>query len=281
MDKIIQYMKDNPNYTLALIITAAVLILACVLGYFVQKYNLLKFTDKWFKRKGKDNEPEKTENPPKDRQPAEPEQVSQSDDIVFEDPAVAFADLTVKEDVPTPETDTEADEPIEEDEAVLPQKKSKLSEMLEKSMQQEVAEEYEEEKKRTTSTVKPIATTEEKTEIPPISQENEDYEGKWRIMRAGNTFVAELYTDDEILLIKSQRYSAFSDAKQSIETLKKNIEGNNFTVAVNKNGEFYFKLFSPSGRLICCGEPCKTRDDCKLAIEAVKRIAFKAEVVRG
>ena len=97
----------------------------------------------------------------------------------------------------------------------------------------------------------------------------------------GVGFVAELYTDDEILLIKSQRYSAFSDAKQSIETLKKNIEGNNFTVAVNKNGEFYFKLFSPSGRLICCGEPCKTRDDCKLAIEAVKRIAFKAEVVRG
>lgn len=292
MKEMLQYLKDNPNYVIALAVTTALLILACVLGYFIKKYDWLKFTDKWFKK-------DKKAKPTQSNKTSEDEATPKSPyggEIIFEDPAVAFADKNPSKETPDSESRIEcipddvdcppcddAPTPVEEQpqEATLPQqKKSRLSEMLENSFYDEITEEYEEGKRRTT-TKQTIVIVEEKTEIPPISQEIDEYEGKWRVIRSGSTFVAGLYTEDEKLLIKSEHYSAFSDAKQSIETLKKNIEGNNFSIAVNKKGGFYFKLFSPSGRLICCGEPCKTNDECKEAIEQTKRLAFTAEIVRG
>ena len=51
MEKIIQYLKSNPDYVLALIITFVILTLACILGYFIKKYNLLAFLDKYIKGK--------------------------------------------------------------------------------------------------------------------------------------------------------------------------------------------------------------------------------------
>ena len=117
-------------------------------------------------------------------------------------------------------------------------------------------------------------------EDTPIEEE-EVFEGKWRILRDGNTYVAELHNDADELLIKSQNYSELLDARGAIDTLKKHIKGNNFSVVVNRNGKFQFKLFSTANRLICNGEPYDTRNACLEKIEEVKKIAFTAEIVRG
>ena len=158
-------------------------------------------------------------------------------------------------------------------------KKSKFSEMIHNSLQNDFSDDYEQDIKYTPP-VTPIKVAEpeilENTDVA-----NEQFEGKWRIMMVGNTYVAELHSESDKLLLKSQNYSELSDAKNAIDVLKKHIMSNNFTVVANKNGKYFFKLFSSANRFVCNGEPCETRNDCLACINEVKRIAFKAEIVRG
>ncbi|MBQ9480758.1 MAG: YegP family protein [Clostridia bacterium] len=278
MDKIKEYLSSNPQYVTALIVTAVVLLAACLLGYFIKKYDLLRFMDGWFKKKNK------------------PDEITDGDDLPEEDAGEFAGDQggaeqdTVEktERQPEPErqdfTDEVREETDGEDISDRPQNSDRFSELIKKSLESEKTSDYDEDKYFTPPRETPKKQEKEHIEIPPAEETEQppepEYEGKWRIMRSGNTYVAELHNDADVLLLRSDHYSLISGAKNAIENLKKNVKGNNFTIAV-KGGKFFFKLFSPSGRLICQGEPCATRNECKARIEEVKRLAFKAEIVRG
>jgi len=269
MDKIIEYLRANPNYVIALIVTFSVLLVACILGFLIKKFNLLRFMDNWFKKPTP--EPEQAKEDP--AEPALNDAVPETED-----------DLPAEEEsAPTEQPEYPVEPAAQEDVPEEPKRNSRFSEMIKQSLENNAADEYEQEKRLTPKTVAPVVKSAPApvAEPAPIEEEAPAHEGKWRILPVGSTYVAHLYNDADTLLLKSQNYSAIGEAKKAIEMLKKNIEGNNFSIAVDKKGQFYFKLFSPSGRLICCGEPCSSGSDCKQIIEDVKRIAFTAETVRG
>jgi len=287
MEKIILYLKSNPDYVLALIITFVVLTLACILGYFIKKYNLLAFLDKWFKKgEGSSTQPtqeEKKKNKKKqDDLPDFGFEFDSPEDLVAQERERELANATSASNAGQEQTENGEDNELsngEQSPEDIQPKKSKFSQMIHNSLQNDFSEDYEQNKKYTPPVVpaKPAEVV-----IPENTDKvEEQFEGKWRIMMVGSTYVAELHSEDDVLLLKSQNYSELGDAKNAIEILKKHITSNNFTIVANKNGKYFFKLFSSANRLVCNGEPCDTRNDCLARIDEVKRIAFKAEIVRG
>ena len=281
MEKIKEYLSVNPQYVTALIITAAILVAACVLGYFIKKYDLLKFMDGWFKKKKKHTDEDGQEA---DDEPTEAEESADTEEFTADDTddgEIYGETETTYGDKADGEPEPAREKEENEDGEARPQNSDRFSALIKQSLESEKTDAYEKDKHfvpRENAKKERVRTEkrEEETQTPA----EPDYEGKWRILRSGNTFVAQLHNDADVILLRSDHYSSVIGAKNAVENLKKNVKGNNFSIAVT-GGEFCFKLFSPSGRLICTGEPCATRAECKARIEEVKRIAFKAEVVRG
>ena len=303
MDKIRTYLADNPQYVTALIITAALLVFFCILGYVIKKFDLLRFMDGWFKKKPENNsdpndsQAEDTESNSVKPTEAEAEKtygeygaasgdeeakISSEDDRPFEfapeEGALKKEDGTMhpaSEPAPQPElTRGDGASPAPGDENPTENAADDVDIMAIYTM----------EKSRQKS-AKPLRVEEiekrSEREIQVRTGNMPQVNGQWRILRAGNTFAAKLFGSGETPLIESPHYSAYSGARKAVDNLKKNIEGNNFSIAVDRNGKYYFKLFSLSGRLISTGAPCKNRDECEKMISEIKRIAFDAEIIRG
>lgn len=273
MDKVLDYLSANPQYVTALIVTAAALIVLCVLGFFIKKYNLLRFLDKFSKKTPEAEQKNAEQTAKKDDTPPTTKTVSDEIHVVvvnneqeMQDELDGGADAYEAELDDVQYTDQEP--------AVKTEKSSRFSSMVKASMQNFAAEDYEEDKKYVQQTKSP-----QKFDTP--TKDDVHHEGTWRIMREGSTFVAYLETDDKRTLIKTENYSAMSGVKSAINSLKKTVKSNNFTIAINAEGKFYFKLFTPSNRLVCTSEAVDTREHCKEIIEQTKRLAEIAEIVRG
>ncbi len=294
MDKVTEYLNNNPQYVTALIVTAVIIAAATVLGYFIVKYNLLRFMDGWFKRGSKTPAPttdvsaETNGNLPEvaDESAYEGESSNGDDNgdstnaLQNDESSLSSADDDlIDENKKKRENDASPVENGEEVETPA-EKESEFSKKVKLSLESDAFVTYEIAKNE------PRPAAAEKQQTPPEPEqipadEPIEEEGKWRILRVGSAFVAGLYGDDDVLLVNTPQYSSVSGAKNAIENLKKNVKGNNFTVSVNRDGKYYFKLYSPSNRLICEGTPCETSSDCKKNIEDVKRVAFTAQIVRG
>ena len=61
--------------------------------------------------------------------------------------------------------------------------------------------------------------------------------------------------------------------KNGIDTIKKNIDGGNFAISVDKYGHYHFKLFNSNNRYICVSEDYSSKNKCESGIESVKRFA--------
>ena len=62
--------------------------------------------------------------------------------------------------------------------------------------------------------------------------------------------------------------------------IKKNIDGGNFAISVDKYGHYRFKLYNLSNRLICMSEDYSSKAKCESGIESVKRFAQTASVIQ-
>lgn len=112
---------------------------------------------------------------------------------------------------------------------------------------------------------------EEKTEIIK-------YAGKWIIYEEDGRYFADLKASNGELMLRTETYSSLSGIKSGIETLKKNIELENYAVNLDKNGNFVFKIFSTAKRLLCVGEGYSTREQCEKAFSSVKRFSKTAKI---
>ncbi len=112
------------------------------------------------------------------------------------------------------------------------------------------------------------------------SQNNEKptnkYTGKWLVYTENGKYAANLVASNGEVLLRSESYTALSGIKSGIETIKNNIAKNNFAISVDKNGNFFFKLYSSSTRLLCISEGYSTKAVCESAIESVKRFSQTA-----
>lgn len=128
------------------------------------------------------------------------------------------------------------------------------------------------------------ATTKNKTvkNAEPTPQPVEDkkriYSGKWKIVREADGFYAVLIASNGGTLLQTELYRSLSSVKSGIETIKKNIDGGNFAISVDKYGHYRFKLFNRTNRLICVSEDYSSKSKCESGIESVKRFA-KTETV--
>lgn len=273
MKEMMEYLRANPAYVIALAVTAAVLVAACILGFFIKKYNLLRFMDGWFKKKGA----------PTDDAPADAEAAPNSDSVPMsassDDASMSASSVGDNSpEVGSPQPDSGE---IQAATGAEQEKLSKFSQLV-RSSAAEFAEEHDEEPSTPIDTVVPASSAKE-TRADDLRTVDEDayyISGMWKIVLSGSTYSAELWDFDGVLMMRSQSYSASSDAIKAIDSLINYVSGNNFKVDV-KHGKFYFKLLSPSGRLMCRGEPCDTNEECIRRIEIVKHIASRAEIVKG
>lgn len=284
MEKIIEYVKNNTQLIVAIAITIGVVILASVLGYFIKKYNWLKFLDKHVAKlktdksgNAKKETKQKAETPlaKQEEKPLPPENTHDENE-----PADDFPDSD-QADISSFETQEENTREETEDEQKT-HSESKFSKMIRESVATGISEEYEEEK-NVHQSVTPQKQDKDADliETPATEDVKQNYEGTWRILRYGAAYCAELHNNNDELLLKSDNFTAIPDVRKAIKSLQKNIKQNNFNVCVSSGGKFFFKLFSNTGRLIYKSPDFETRQDVLNKIDETKRIAFNAEVVRG
>ncbi len=128
----------------------------------------------------------------------------------------------------------------------------------------------------TESTVIEQSSTDENA---PVKSESIKYAGKWIIYEEDGRFYAELRASNGELMLRTEYYSSLSGIKSGIETLKKNIEMENYAINLDKNGNFVFKIFSTAKRLLCVGEGYSTREQCEKAFNSVKRFSQTGKIV--
>ena len=130
------------------------------------------------------------------------------------------------------------------------------------------------------------ASKEDKKEVVKVSQTATNpqqkpkakYTGKWQIYSENGRYAANLVASNGEVLLRTESYSALSGIKSGIETIKNNIERDNFALSVDKNGNYFFKLFSSSTRLLCISEAYTTKAVCESAINSVKRFSKTAVI---
>ncbi len=122
-------------------------------------------------------------------------------------------------------------------------------------------------------------TEEPEQAAPATKEEKVKYAGKWIITEENGRFTATLHASNGELMLAGESYSSLSGCKSGIETLKKNIENDNYAINVDKNGNFVFKIFSTANRLLCVGEGYGTREQCEKAFASVKRFAKTATII--
>lgn len=124
------------------------------------------------------------------------------------------------------------------------------------------------------------AENSENSEKPEKIEKAENLQpiGKWIISEQNGKFIACLTADGETLLT-SESYGSLSGLKSGVDTLKNNLQAENYAVNVDKNGGFYFKLFSTANRLLCVSQSYPTRERCENAFFKCKRASLNAPVI--
>lgn len=122
--------------------------------------------------------------------------------------------------------------------------------------------------------------TEKPTPKPTAKPVKKQYTGKWKIVQENDGFIAILTASNGGTLLKTEKYKTVSNVKSGIETIKKNIDGGNFAISVDKYGHYRFKLYNLSNRLICMSEDYSSKAKCESGIESVKRFAQTASVIQ-
>lgn len=116
-------------------------------------------------------------------------------------------------------------------------------------------------------------------ESAKAEQPSKRYAGKWVIVTEDDgRLYAYLKASNGEKMLATEGYSSLSGIKSGIDTLKKNIQKDNYAINLDKNGNFVFKIFSGANRLLCVGEGYSTRDQCEKAFASVKRFAATAVI---
>lgn len=117
------------------------------------------------------------------------------------------------------------------------------------------------------------------TESAKAEQPSKRYAGKWVIATEDDgRLYAYLKASNGEKMLATEGYSSLSGIKSGIDTLKKNIQKDNYAINLDKNGNFVFKIFSGANRLLCVGEGYSTREQCEKAFASVKRFAATAVI---
>lgn len=115
-------------------------------------------------------------------------------------------------------------------------------------------------------------------EEPTEHGDRSEPQAVWQIEENGGTFSAKLISQSGNVLLSSDDYTSLSGVKSGVDTLKNNVASSNYAINVNRNGKFYFKVFSTANRLLCVSGEFNTRNECENAFEAARRASKNANL---
>ena len=292
MEKIINYLNSYPKYTLVLVLTFVVcFIIIALIAIFYKKSKTIKSNDL---QKNQENEQNSSNLGNVDNK-----NQSQATNFLQNNSALNEQPILDKEQTPAQKSDAiqPQSEPVSEPTSE-PTKEENSTENNPKEKGKKVEEKIEKaepnsQNKTKNSTKKAVETKQtnkttvqnseqiqEKTTTDTIEENTTTrYNGKWIIYQSEERYFADLKASNGELMLRTESYSTLSGIKSGIETLKKNIEAENFAISLDKNGNFVFKIFSTSKRLLCVGEGYSTREQCEKAFGSVKRFSKTAKII--
>ncbi len=127
--------------------------------------------------------------------------------------------------------------------------------------------------------LKSIPEAEVREELVDYEKVNELTTGKYEIYEQDGMYYIKLKANNAQVLFISQGYSSKAGAKSGLETIKKAISEERFTVAKDKQNRYQFNLYSSTNQLILTGETYPAKASCVSAINSVRKFAAKAKIV--
>jgi uncharacterized protein YegP (UPF0339 family) len=100
----------------------------------------------------------------------------------------------------------------------------------------------------------------------------------WIIYQDGSEFFAQLSNGNECFL-QTERYSSLSGIKSAIETVKNNVQAENYAIDLNNNGQFIFKVFSTAKRMLCISKEYHSLQQCESAFKQINKISKTAKII--
>lgn len=242
MQKIIEYLTNNPKYATVLYASLAVIALAIIL-IFVFRAVVEKKREN--AKKGIPNEKTATSDKTASETP-----------LLSEDKPETIGEIAIENELEKPNS-REAQTfstAFSESSSAPAQENAKSGEKSERTADENLSEE------------------------PTAHGEQNEPQAVWQIEENGGAFSAKLLSQSGKILLKSDDYTSLSGVKSGIDTLKNNVASSNYAINVNRNGKFYFKVFSTANRLLCVSGEFNTRNECENAFEAARRASKNANL---
>ena len=105
-------------------------------------------------------------------------------------------------------------------------------------------------------------------------------DGKWILTAdADGYYYGELKANNGQLILTTEKYKGVNGIKSGIDTIKKNLDKNNYEISVDKNNTANFKLFGSNAALLCIGEGYTTKENAESAINSVKNFVNSPIIV--
>lgn len=127
--------------------------------------------------------------------------------------------------------------------------------------------------------LKSIPESDIREELIEIEKVDELSTGKYEIYQEKDNFYVRLKANNAQVLFVSTNYSSKASAKQGLETIKKAISENRFTVGRDKQNRYQFNLYSSTNQLILTGEIYPQKSSCISAINSVRKFAKNAKII--
>lgn len=232
---------------------------------------------------------EKTEEPAEDAEEAEPVKEEIKEEKKQEKPQKQApakkqpAPKKVEEKVEEKEEDDSDAEDLLKDipdademEKELDKKQAEEEKAKEEKLKAEEEAKQKAKEEKTVKADKPAKT--EAKKATPVEEKKanapKQANGKWLLIpESDGYYFGKLFASNGELLLQTERYKGVSGLKSGIETIKKNIEKDNFEITVDKNKTYNFKLFASNHGLLCIGEGYTSRENALSAINSVKNFS--------
>lgn len=162
-------------------------------------------------------------------------------------------------------------------------KKAKVSEVTEKEEKTSEEETNVEEEKETETLAEEEKETEalveEEKEAEALAEEETLVEeekhkvlGKWIIKKKSEEdYILTLVANNGEIILASESHANVAGAKNSLQTLIKNIENDNFQLYCDKNDQYFFKLKDGANKLLAMGQIYSSKKSALNSINSVKR----------
>ncbi len=102
--------------------------------------------------------------------------------------------------------------------------------------------------------------------------------GRFFIVKEGDKFSWEFRAANGQILCQADGYNSVAAVESAIDTFKENVAVGSFKCAEDKNNRFFFKLYSPSGRVVGIGESYPAKASAESAAQSLATLVKKSKV---